>query len=89
MERRLVTNHSLSHRVNDSFTLYRKRIVSDSLQLKVKSFYSTGVLLRVRSTRISAVCMCLHDVSLPVCIMVIANDIIKCELMLILLYLHC
>jgi hypothetical protein len=40
------------------------------------SMNGASVLLRVRSTRITAVCICLHGVSLPICIIVIANDII-------------
>ncbi len=91
MERRLygtpfgrVNDHSLAHRVSDSFTLYRR--YKWFFQFKFKSsssIYSTGVLLRVRNTRISAVYLCLHDVSLPICTIVIANDIITCELTLI------
>ncbi len=41
-------------------------------------FFITGVLLRVRSTRIVAVYVRLHEVSLPIYVIVIANDIITC-----------
>ncbi len=74
MERRLALFHIPISNQSKAL-LFKINGISNQMR---NSMNGASVLLRVRSTRITAVCISLHDVSLPVCIIVIGSDITTC-----------